>query len=90
MWKRLNVNLVRCPVCASEHRTWTYMSTHMILKGCGERMADHVGDDPHARYVDVFTGKDRSFWGTKHDAYVGHMMKTYHKRHRRLPTLQEL
>ena len=90
IWKRLNGNMVRCPVCGDESKTWTDMSKHMIGKASYERTIDHVGDEPHATYLDLFTGKDQSFWGTKHDAYVGKMMKTYCKKRGRLPTLEEL
>ena len=76
--------MVGCPICRSEHRTWTNMSTHIILTAI-----THEGDD-HGRYLDLLTGKDQSVWGHKNDAAVGNMMKRYYRRLGRLPTLAEL
>ena len=66
------------------------MSTHMILKGINERSIGHSGDDPHATYLDLFTGKDQHIWGHRHDAAVGNLMKRHYRRKRHLPMLQEL
>ena len=88
-WKGVS-SMAACPICRSEHRTWTNMSTHMILKAVNERSMGHTGDDPHATYLDLFTGKDQHFWGHKHDATVGNVMKRYYRRFGRLLTLQEL
>lgn len=82
--------MVACPICRSEHRTWTHMSTHMILKAVNERSMGHTGDDPHATYLDMLTGNDQHYWGHKHDAAVGNLMKRYYRRFGRLPMLQEL
>ena len=76
--------MVACPVCGSEHKTWTNMSTHMILTAI-----THYGGD-HGRYLDLLTGKDQSVWGHRNDAAVGNLMKRYYRRLGRLPTLGEL
>lgn len=88
--KRRSVDMVCCPVCRDESKTWTDMSRHMVEKASYERTIDHVGDDPHARYLDLFTRRDQSFWGHRHDARVGDMMRRFCRRNKRLPTLQEL
>jgi hypothetical protein len=82
--------MLACPICRSEHRTWTNMSTHMILKAGYERSIGHAGDDDHARYLDLLTGKDQHVWGHKNDAAVGNLMKRYYRKLGRFPMLQEL